>query len=105
VAETYKMVVMTNAVSGADEEFNTWYQQRHLPEVLTVPGITGAQRYRLMGGDGRWKFLAIYELDTADFEGVMATLKERAESGEMMLTDTMDNDTLYHGVFEPVQAK
>lgn len=57
---------LTNAVSGREAEFEEWYEQRHLSEVLTVPGFVTAQRYRLspkqrVGETPPWEFLALYE--------------------------------------------
>ena len=28
------------------QEFNKWYNEEHLPELLSVPGILSAARYR-----------------------------------------------------------
>jgi primosomal replication protein N len=41
------LVVMTNAVEGKDQEFNHWYSNVHLGEVVAIPGFVSAQRYKL----------------------------------------------------------
>ena len=41
-----QMLVYTNAVEGRDEEFNRWYDEIHLPEVLALPEFTRASRMR-----------------------------------------------------------
>ena len=43
----YTFVVMTNASEGKEEEFNRWYNQHHIPDVLNVPGFVSGQRFRL----------------------------------------------------------
>ena len=48
----YQYVVMTNAVEGRDAEFNEWYTNIHLKEVLEVPGFTAATRYRVVARPG-----------------------------------------------------
>ena len=57
---------LTNAVKGKEAEFEAWYEQRHLSEVLTIPGFVAAQRYQLSpkqrdGEAPPWEFLALYE--------------------------------------------
>ena len=32
------------------QEFNKWYNEEHLPELLSVPGILSAARYSLVLG-------------------------------------------------------
>lgn len=41
------LLALTNAVEGRDEEFNKWYNEVHLPDVLKIPGIIAAKRYKL----------------------------------------------------------
>ena len=43
-------------------EFNKWYNQEHLPELLSVPGILSAARYEAVKGGP--KYLACYELES-----------------------------------------
>ena len=33
----YLFVVMTNSGEGKDAEFNRWYDNQHIPDVLRVP--------------------------------------------------------------------
>jgi hypothetical protein len=46
-----------------DEEFNTWYNTRHLPQLTAIPGILDAARYVAVKGGP--KYLAVYELESA----------------------------------------
>ena len=39
-----QLLVFSNATDGRDEEFNTWYDEVHVPEVLEVDGVSGASR-------------------------------------------------------------
>jgi hypothetical protein len=45
-----------------DDEFNAWYDQDHLPNLSTVPGVHGARRYRRLSGNGP-RYVAVYEFD------------------------------------------
>jgi hypothetical protein len=58
-------LVYTDLVDDThDEEFNTWYDTRHLPQLRAIPGILDAGRYVAVKGGP--KYLAVYELDSAD---------------------------------------
>ncbi len=57
-----------------EEEFNRWYDGTHLPDLLAVPGITAARRYKLSGPanpkEPDAQYLAIYEIDSETPEAV-----------------------------------
>jgi hypothetical protein len=93
----YKLLVLTNAVTGRDDEFNQWYDQRHIPDALDVPGYVTAQRFRLadvrMAGapESRWRYLAIYEIETDDLNATMAESMSRAGTERMPQSDAADH--------------
>lgn len=62
-----KMLVYTNALEGKDEEFNRWYDNIHIPEVLQLSKSVAAQRFRLSdaqpGDPEPHRYLAIYEFE------------------------------------------
>jgi hypothetical protein len=45
-------------------EWNNWYAEKHIPEMLSVPGIQSVQRFQDLSAEG--SFLAIYTLDSPD---------------------------------------
>ena len=53
-----------------DKEFNDWYNTEHLPELLAVPGILSAARYKAVKGGP--KYLAFYELENVGVLGTSA---------------------------------
>jgi hypothetical protein len=58
-------LVYTDLVDDThDEEFNSWYNTRHLPQLKAIPGILDAARYVAVKGGP--KYLAVYELERAD---------------------------------------
>ncbi|MES2272248.1 MAG: hypothetical protein V4533_15345 [Pseudomonadota bacterium] len=97
----YKMLVLSNPVDGRDDEFNSWYDNVHLPDVFRVPGVIGAERFRMQSGDG-WKYLAIYELDCDDNAVVEAELMKRAGSAEMAMSEAFDMSSFYMGSAETI---
>jgi hypothetical protein len=60
------LLVLNDIVEGAEEEFNRWYQQQHVPERLAVTGFRTARRYCVDGGavDGQPAYMAVYECDS-----------------------------------------
>ena len=47
-----------------EEDFNRWYNEEHLDELLAIPGVLNAARYVAVSGSP--KYLACYELENAD---------------------------------------
>lgn len=54
-------MITTDVVPGREEDFNRWYADVHVPEILVCPGWRGVRRYRSVDGDPA--FLAIYDLE------------------------------------------
>jgi hypothetical protein len=91
------MLVFSNPTSpDVVDEFNQWYSETHVHELLAVAGVVGATRYELdedqmMPGDdadGR-HFLAAYEIEAPDLkivrDAVMATSGDRSHSPALEL--------------------
>ena len=89
----HRLIVFTEAVPGREQEFNDWYDQVHLKEVLEVDGFVAAQRFeraeKQMDGmeDVPARFLAIYEIEAPSVEEAMARLGASADT--MNMTDAM----------------
>ncbi|MDH3603669.1 MAG: hypothetical protein OEU26_29005 [Candidatus Tectomicrobia bacterium] len=66
-----------------EAEFNDWYNTEHIAELLAVPGILAAARYEATKGGP--KYLAVYELESADIVKTPAfTGRQRTPWGERM---------------------
>jgi len=103
--------VFSNPTAGQEEEFNDWYANTHLDEVLAVPGITAAQRYALDELDvpesehgsvppPPHRYLAVYEVDSEP-ETVMKDFLGRLTSGEMTLSPSLDFASVNMGFWSP----
>jgi hypothetical protein len=64
-----------------EEDYHTWYNDTHLAEICSVDGIVSARRFAPT--DGKGPFIAIYELDCDDLDGVVQRLGELGASGKM----------------------
>ena len=74
------VLVFTNCADPAREkEFNDWYDNTHVPDVLETPGFVTCTRYQLAGdpGPGQAKFLSVYEVESDDLASTMAGLQQR----------------------------
>ncbi|MGH7856998.1 MAG: hypothetical protein ACREQY_06660 [Candidatus Binatia bacterium] len=91
----YHYVVLTSALPGRLEEFERWYDNQHIPDVLKVPGVNGVRRYRLLNAvtdtveDPPWSSLAVYEFEGDDPLAIARRLTEMAGSKAMPITDTI----------------
>jgi hypothetical protein len=99
----YKLLVMTKPVEGREQEYNDWYQNVHLPDVVAIDGYRSAQRYRLLRpmvpGADKFPYLAIYEIETDDIDGAVRALTERAGGERMVISGAMSRD-IFAAVFE-----
>ena len=89
----YKMLVFTSAIEGRDDEFNEWYQSRHLPDVTAVPGFRAAQRFKLAkvlskGAEAK-PYLSIYEIETGDLDSTISEMRARARTEIMPISEAM----------------
>jgi hypothetical protein len=107
----YTFVVLTNPTPGKEAEFNRWYNEQHIPDVLQAQGFVAAQRFRLadtqMGDDTNkpYKFLALYEIETDDLAASLKDLASRANTPEMVMSDAIDIKNVGAFVFTPAAEK
>src|ERR1700751_1221724 len=91
------LLSFTNSVAGREDEFNRWYDERHVPDLLAVPGFVSAQRFALTDANGRvkrgWTYLAMYERETDDPDALMAEVRSRLGTEAMPVSDTLDSKT------------
>ena len=94
MAKKYKMVVFSNAVEGRDKDFNDWYQNTHLKQIVSIKSFARAQRFRfhsniIPGAADPARYMAIYDIETDDIGAALAGMGELAASGRMPLPDSM----------------
>jgi hypothetical protein len=113
VAGKNLFLVFTNPVAGKEAEFDDWYNQTHVPDVLDVPGVVSAQRYEVAPVETpelegvpsppppAHTNLAVYELDR-DANEVMADFLGRLTSGAMGLSESLDLGSVALSVWRPL---
>ena len=93
----HRLLVLSNAVTGRDDEFNEWYDE-HLDHVLAVPGIEAAQRFRFSDGQfppdvippSKHRYLTIYEVSRSPSAVIPALLDPRLADS---LPEAFDRET------------
>jgi hypothetical protein len=100
------LVVLTQPTSPEqDAEYNKWYSDVHLDEVLQVPGFSAAQRFKLAlnGGDPiSHPYLAIYEVETDDPQAAFQELLKHSPG--MKMTPAMSDKTVA-SMFTPITKR
>ena len=69
------MLVLANPVPGLEQEFNDWYTNTHMGDLVQLPGWTGAQRFRIVSSlnrrptkEGyRHGYLIVWDQEGADY--------------------------------------
>jgi len=61
------------------DDYNTWHDDVHIPEMLTIDGFTSARRWRAEDGES---FITLYEID-ADIDTAKVSLRTAYQSGRM----------------------
>jgi hypothetical protein len=98
----FKMIALTTPVPGRETDFHEWYQNTHLPELVGLGPITGAQRYQLVAklvGSDTNPWLAIYDIECDDAMAFLGAMGEASTNGKLTQSDASDMATTYTAVF------
>jgi hypothetical protein len=107
--KSYTFVVLTNAEDGRENEFNDWYTNRHLSDVIGIPGVVSARRFRIAAVQrpvavSPYKYLALYEIETDDLAQVVEALAKRSGTEMMPVSDAMSAEK-FNYIFEAITEK
>ncbi|MET0251999.1 MAG: hypothetical protein ABW203_07460 [Novosphingobium sp.] len=89
----YRMIMLSQAVDGRDEDYERWYDETHIPEMLQVPGFVAAQRFRIVknvAGQTTYPYCTIYEMDGDTPDAVLGAMFQAMQSGKVTMSDTAD---------------
>jgi hypothetical protein len=90
----YQLVVFSNALEGRDADFNDWYDNQHLDDVLAIPGFYRAQRMTIANPlspePAEYKYLAIYEFEADDLDKTLGYFFSLSGTDKMPMSDAMD---------------
>lgn len=99
----FTWVVLTNCDSAHEREFNEWYDNVHINDLLRIPGVVAARRSKIAQAqmtmidgalvlcgrediDAKYQYLACYSIETDDLAGVLQAVKDRSGTHEMEIS-------------------
>jgi hypothetical protein len=105
----YTLVVFTNPVEGREDDYNEWYDNQHLGDVIAAAGFDRAERLRLtdIGTPSvtQHRYLALYQVETDDPESVFKGLIAAAGTDAMPMSDAIDLSSASMGLFETISQR
>jgi len=108
-ANNYDVMVFTRPVPGTDAEFNAWYDQQHVPDLLRVPGFMAARRWKLQIGATPTStlppYLVIYEVQTGNLAATDAEVAKRAANGTIRHGAALDYPAIETVIMAPIGPK
>jgi antibiotic biosynthesis monooxygenase (ABM) superfamily enzyme len=101
------VAVYADVTPGMEAEYNRWYDTRHIPQRLAVPGYLGAARYERTA-QGNTRYMAFYELANP---GVLQSPAAHALSAEtsdwdrgIMAAIRLESRTVYERILSLGEA-
>ena len=90
----FTLMAYSSAKPGVEDRYDQWLDSTHLPDVLKIPGVASAQRYKLKVHKGTIPYdgLTIYELDTEDLDSVLNEIQRRRNTPELPISEDLDHD-------------
>ena len=84
------LILVESRPSSPDrvQEYNTWYDEIHLPELVALDGIVSARRLRPVDGDG--PYVALYEIEGDNLQAVLDNMI--ANAGKLHMSDALQLD-------------
>lgn len=91
----FNLLVLSNASDGLDAEFNRWYTEEHMGDVLRIPGFRCAQRFQIKSDSetaplAAWRYAAVYEFESDSPDEQLGELMKRAGGADMPLSPALD---------------
>jgi hypothetical protein len=82
----YTLIALTNAAPGRDAEYNEWFDRRHIPEVLAVPGFKSVERFEAAHAQRvpdalPYRYAAVYTLESEDLPKTLDALADAIRAG------------------------
>ena len=105
----YNLIALTNPKEGQDDAFNDWYTNEHLPDVLKLPGVVAAQRFKMSDtqhrpGPFEWKYMAVYEIEIDDIKTTLNKLTEVSGTDAMPLSPALSPERMVW-ILEPLTGR
>jgi hypothetical protein len=104
----FLFVVFTAPKEDREDEYNEWYDGRHLNDTVGVPGIVSGERFVLADvhspGADLPKYLALYEIETDDIATIPRALEEARVAGQMPSSEALDRSSIRAAFYKAIPA-
>jgi hypothetical protein len=101
-------IVLTTPLEGSEDEYNRWYSDQHLADVLRIPGFISAQRFKAVAnfrsGHPKWQYLALYEAETDDPDALLESVRVKVGTPEMPVITALESE-VFAVLFEPITKR
>jgi hypothetical protein len=96
---TRALYVVHSRPSSPDKEdaYNDWYDNVHLKDVCSVPGVVGARRYKVADtqtAGGLPPYVAIYEFDCENPQDAIDAIMAGVAEGRFAMSDALQTDPM-----------
>jgi hypothetical protein len=71
-----------------EQEYNSWYDEVHMPELVALDGFVSARRLRPVDGDG--PYVALYEVEGDNLQAILDNMV--ANAGKLHMSDALQLD-------------
>jgi hypothetical protein len=93
----YIYVVLSSPREGREEEYNEWYSNKHIPDVLGLGPFSAARRLKVtksvFGPPPQQQYLAFYETDE-DPADALAVLEAARGTDRLSGSDAIDPESV-----------
>lgn len=82
----YIVIALTNALEGREADYNAWFTNTHIPEVMQIPGFNTVTRFEVAEAQRMpqplpYYYMTIYEVHTEDLSAKLAELGQTVANG------------------------
>jgi hypothetical protein len=104
----FRMIMLSQANPGRDEDYERWYDEIHIPDMMQVPGFVAVQRFRVVKdvlGKTPYPFCTIYEIEADSADAALGAMFAALQSGKVRMSDSVDPATGQGFICEEVRER
>lgn len=106
MTERYILVGLSGPQPGRDDDYNTWYTEKHVRDALKVIGTAERGKLdRTQGGvEPPFPYIAVYEVETDDLDATLAELEKACAEGAGF-SDAIDVESVVFWAFKSITGR
>ena len=92
--------VFTRPMPVREAEYNVFYNEKHMPDVIRVPGFISGQRFHLVSNESHNRdippYLVVYDFKSYDLSATIAEIRRRAKTGITRTSSSFSPDAMVY---------